>query len=86
MAGQDGATWEYRLAPLLGESELNALNREVLVRLQERGIAVPSGTTLGGRFAIRVANVNHRTRMDDLEALVEGVRSIAGELTPVRSP
>jgi hypothetical protein len=28
MAGQDGATWEYRLAPLLGESELNALGRD----------------------------------------------------------
>ena len=46
-------------------------NQEILMRLQESGIAVPSGTMLDGRFAIRVANTNHRSRKSDFELLVE---------------
>jgi hypothetical protein len=38
--------------------------------LQERGIAAPSSTVRDGRYAIRVANVNHRSRRDDFEVLV----------------
>ena len=41
-------------------------NEEVLTQVQEAGIAVPSSTTLNGRFAIRVAITNHRTRREDL--------------------
>jgi glutamate/tyrosine decarboxylase-like PLP-dependent enzyme len=66
--------------PGLDEHALNRLNETVLVELQERGIAVPSGTTLGGRFALRVANTNQRSRQEDFDALVEGVRKIGGEL------
>jgi glutamate/tyrosine decarboxylase-like PLP-dependent enzyme len=65
------------------EPGLNALNEEVLLRVQERGIAVPSGTLLGGRYAIRVANVNHRSRSQDFSDLVSAVvrigREVAGE-------
>lgn len=72
----------FRFAPSrLSEAELNALNEEILLQLQERGIAVPSGTTLGGRFAIRVANTNHRARREDLDALVDGVLAIGRELS-----
>ncbi len=53
-----------------GRGDPNELNRALLVRLQEEGIAVPSHTTLDGRFAIRVAIVNHRTRREDLDLLV----------------
>jgi aromatic-L-amino-acid decarboxylase len=49
----------------------DALNREILVRLHETGIAVPSYTMLEGRFALRVAITNHRTRRDDLDLLVD---------------
>ena len=38
------------------DDELNAINEELLLRVQESGVAVPSGTTLHGRFAIRVGN------------------------------
>jgi glutamate/tyrosine decarboxylase-like PLP-dependent enzyme len=64
----------------LSEPELNALNEEVLLRLQERGIAVPSGTLLGGRYAIRVANVNHRSRAQDFSELVSSVVRIGREV------
>jgi glutamate/tyrosine decarboxylase-like PLP-dependent enzyme len=61
-------------------TDLDALNREVLVRVQERGVAVPSSTVLAGRFALRVAITNHRTRREDLDRLVEAVAAIGDEL------
>jgi glutamate/tyrosine decarboxylase-like PLP-dependent enzyme len=57
--------------PGLDEPALERLNRELLFRLQEDGVAVPSSTRVRGRFALRVANANHRTRDADFEALVE---------------
>ena len=59
---------------------LDGLNEEILLRIQEQGIAVPSGTRLGGRYVIRVANVNHRSRESDFEALVEAVVEIGREV------
>jgi glutamate/tyrosine decarboxylase-like PLP-dependent enzyme len=56
--------------------DLNAVNEKILIRLQEDGIAVPSGVTIGGKFALRVANVNHRSRRSDFDALVENVLRI----------
>jgi glutamate/tyrosine decarboxylase-like PLP-dependent enzyme len=47
------------------------VNADIVVALQESGIAVPSTTTLNGRFAIRAAIVNHRTRRDNIDALLE---------------
>jgi aromatic-L-amino-acid/L-tryptophan decarboxylase len=66
------------------QESLNALNREVLMRIQERGIAVPSGTTLDGRFAIRVAITNHRSRRDDFDVLVTAVLEIGREVSAGR--
>lgn len=59
-----------------GEPQLNALNQELLLRLHESGLAVPSGTLIGERYAIRVANCNHRTRREDIDLLVELVLRI----------
>ena len=53
----------------LSEADLNDLNRELLLRVQESGLYVVSGTLLDGRYAIRVANTNHRSRMEDFDAL-----------------
>ncbi len=63
--------------PGASDDELNALNRRILADLQEQGIAVPSGTVIGGRFAIRVAISNHRSREDDFDALVDAVVRLA---------
>ena len=60
----------------LTNDELNALNKEILMRLHEQGIAAPSYGLLNGRYALRVANVNHRSKNEDFEALVEGVLRI----------
>jgi aromatic-L-amino-acid/L-tryptophan decarboxylase len=64
------------------ENTLTALNKEILVRLQESGAASPSSTILGGRFAIRVANVNHRSRREDFEYLISEVIRLGEEIAP----
>ncbi len=66
--------------PGMDDTGLNALNRELLLRLQDSGIALPSSTVLRGRFAIRCAITNHRTRIDDLRMLVETVQSLGKAL------
>ncbi|MCG8461224.1 MAG: pyridoxal-dependent decarboxylase, partial [Holophagales bacterium] len=58
----------------------DALNKELLMRLQERGIAAPSSTVIGGRFALRVANTNQRARREDFELLVREVVRLGREL------
>lgn len=60
----------------LGEKDLDTLNRELLLRLQDSGIAAPSATTLRGRFCIRVAFCNHRTAQSDIDLLLLEVRSL----------
>ncbi|MEQ8764933.1 MAG: pyridoxal-dependent decarboxylase [Planctomycetota bacterium] len=55
---------------------LDALNTEILLRIQEEGTAVPSGTRILGKFALRVAIVNHRTRRTDLKTLIDAVLRI----------
>jgi glutamate/tyrosine decarboxylase-like PLP-dependent enzyme len=51
----------------------DALNAEIVVRLQEAGLFAPSTTTLGGRLCIRAAIVNHRTTTEDALALADEV-------------
>jgi glutamate/tyrosine decarboxylase-like PLP-dependent enzyme len=64
--------FRYRV-PATSDADLNALNQEILLRIQESGLAIPSHTTLGGRFAIRVAVTNHRSRREDFNLLVRAV-------------
>lgn len=49
------------------------VNADIVVALQESGIAAPSTTTIKGRLAIRAAIVNHRTELCDIDALVDAV-------------
>ena len=60
---------------------LNELNRELVMRLQESGVAVPSYTTLDGRFCMRVAFANHRTRAEDLDIFVDAALKLGEELS-----
>jgi aromatic-L-amino-acid/L-tryptophan decarboxylase len=59
---------------------LNAVNEELLMRLHESGVAVPSYTTLQGRYCLRVAISNHRTQDADLGLLIDTVLRIGGEI------
>lgn len=65
----------------LSAGQLDELNERILVRLQEDGLAVPSGVRIRGKFALRVANVNHRSRREDFEALANDTVRIGMELS-----
>ena len=71
--------FRYKAAGL-SVAELNRLNQDLLVRLHESGVAAPSYTTLSGKYALRVANTNQRSRREDFDLLVETVLSLGGEL------
>jgi glutamate/tyrosine decarboxylase-like PLP-dependent enzyme len=71
--------FRYR-AEGLDEAALDRVNEEMLMRVQEAGIAIPSGTRLHGKYAIRVCIVNHRTRREDLELLVREMVRIGDEV------
>jgi glutamate/tyrosine decarboxylase-like PLP-dependent enzyme len=64
----------------LDDDALNALNKELLIRVQESGAAVVTGTMLKGKQAIRMCNVNHRTRREDFDLLVREVIRTGNEL------
>jgi aromatic-L-amino-acid decarboxylase len=53
--------------------DANKVNGEIVVSLQESGIAAPSTTVLDDQLAIRVAIVNHRTDNCDIDMLIAAV-------------
>ncbi len=67
--------------PGLDNETLNGVNQEILMRLQEEGVAVPSGTMLHGKFAIRCAITNHRSRWEDFDLLTGAVLRLGETLT-----
>ncbi len=50
----------------------DAVNRAIVIALQEAGRVAPSLTEIDGKAAIRAALFNHRTEPQDLDALIEG--------------
>jgi len=68
----------------LDDETLNALNKEILIQLQEQGICAPSYTTLGGRYCLRVAIANHRSVQNDFDVLVEEAVRIGRKLAAVQ--
>jgi glutamate/tyrosine decarboxylase-like PLP-dependent enzyme len=61
-------------------ADLDALNTEILLRVQESGEALPSHTRINGKFAIRVCISNHRTTNATLDALIRQIRQIGAGL------
>ncbi|UCG11792.1 MAG: aminotransferase class V-fold PLP-dependent enzyme [Deltaproteobacteria bacterium] len=64
----------------LGEEALNELNKELLMQLHESGVAAPSYTTIDGKYALRVAITNHRSRREDFNILVKEVIDLGEKL------
>lgn len=58
----------------LSEFSLSRLNESLLYELQQQGIAAPSATQINGRFVLRCAIVNHRSRKEDFDLLIDQVR------------
>jgi glutamate/tyrosine decarboxylase-like PLP-dependent enzyme len=77
--------FRYRAAGS-AEDSLNGVNRELLMRLQESGVAVISSTVLDGKFALRAAITNHRSKREDFRILVEAVVKIGEEIGEEKLP
>jgi len=54
-------------------ADANKVNGDIVIDIQESGIAAPSTTILDGQLAIRAAIVNHRTDACDIDALISAV-------------
>ncbi|WP_240608140.1 pyridoxal phosphate-dependent decarboxylase family protein [Pararhodobacter oceanensis] len=74
----------FRHAPAgMNDAALRAHNTEIMLRLQESGVAVITDTTIRGRHCLRAAICNHRTRDADLDLLIDEILKIGAEiLTP----
>jgi aromatic-L-amino-acid/L-tryptophan decarboxylase len=53
--------------------DADRVNGDIVIDIQESGIAAPSTTILNGELAIRAAIVNHRTERRDIDALIATV-------------
>ena len=68
----------------LDEDALNEFNRDLLIKLQESGVAAPSYTTLNGNYCLRAAISNHRSRFEDFDLMVDELLRIGKRLTQER--
>ena len=55
------------------------VNADIVIDVQESGIAVASTSLLNGQLAIRAAIVNHRTDTSDIDALLSAVLEFGGQ-------
>ena len=62
------------------EQQLDALNRELVDRLQRGGEAFVSNAVIGGRYVLRACIVNFHTTEDDVEAIPEIVARTGGAI------
>jgi glutamate/tyrosine decarboxylase-like PLP-dependent enzyme len=62
----------FRLRPpSVSEEDLETLNRTALTALNRSGYAFLSSTRLGGRFALRLCILSHRSRNDDVTGVLD---------------
>jgi glutamate/tyrosine decarboxylase-like PLP-dependent enzyme len=57
-----------------------AANRELVMRMQEQGLAAPSTTRIGGREVIRAAIFNHRTTFADVDGFFADAERLGAEV------
>jgi glutamate/tyrosine decarboxylase-like PLP-dependent enzyme len=67
----------FRYVPKDGTADLDALNEQVLVKLQRGGNSYLSNARVNGKFALRGCVLNYRTTERDMEILLEDVRKAA---------
>jgi glutamate/tyrosine decarboxylase-like PLP-dependent enzyme len=67
-----------------GERQLNAINRELLDRLQRGGEVFVSNAVIRGRYVLRACIVNFHTQLADVEALPAIVARVGREVGLVK--
>jgi len=81
--------FRYRPASDASDCELDALNEEIMIRVQKGGSSYLSGAKVGGRFTLRACVLNYRTTETDVDALLDDCRCAGVALAKVdkwRSP
>lgn len=73
VAPTDLAITCFRCVGASGDEADDRLNEEIVLRVQESGVAVPSSGRVRGRSVIRVNITNHRTTRADLDLLFDDV-------------
>jgi hypothetical protein len=53
---------------------------QLVSKIQKRGIAIPSLYAIGGKFCVRVCNVNQRSPRSDFKARVQARERLGVEL------
>jgi aromatic-L-amino-acid decarboxylase len=74
------------VAPGMDFDMLDEVNKRIVIELQEQGVAVLSGTVIKGKYVLRAANCNHRSRREDFDFLVKEVIRIGKALAEDGSP
>ena len=75
--------FRYRFDP---DEHADQLNRQIVIQLQEAGAVAPSATTVGDRFSIRAAVVNHRTSHAEMDSLVAATLTAGRALRWAQQP
>jgi aromatic-L-amino-acid decarboxylase len=71
----------FRLTPPgVDGAELDALNRDLMARVNARQNVYLTGTMVGGRFALRICVLAFRTHMDRMEACLRDIRDAVAEV------
>jgi aromatic-L-amino-acid decarboxylase len=73
--------FRYHPVGMVDEASIDALNDDILHQVRARGRTVPSGTRVGGRFALRPCFINPRTTLDEADALVDEVLEVGRRLS-----
>lgn len=58
----------------------DSTNQELMVRLQEQGVAVVTATRWAGQLVLRAAIVNHRSTQADIDMVLRAIESIGAEV------
>jgi glutamate/tyrosine decarboxylase-like PLP-dependent enzyme len=72
----------FRYVPLGVFSEnLDELNKQIVIELQEKGIAVLSWTFIRSQYVMRAAIFNHRSKKQDFDLLISKIVEIGNRLS-----
>ncbi len=66
----------FRYTPKNGPADLDALNEQLLIKLQRAGSSYLSNARVNGKFALRGCVLNYRTTKQDMEILLEDARKV----------
>lgn len=62
-------------------ADLDALNRDLIARINARQHVMLTGAVVDGRFVIRICVVSHRTHIDRMRMCLDDIRAAVAEVT-----